>query len=135
MGELGFCHYSDILTALTAQLSGDIAADSGWPLFLIRLLHNKLFSGVLLSLQCYFQYLDTAQVFFFVSPFLLPFLIYAFWGKLWRKRIIFMTFLFPVVFIVFLRSLQIGTKIYVFQGFYILLAVIGWVKAIRIKFS
>lgn len=131
MGELGFCHLNDVFGAAATQLAGDIPADTGWPIILIRILHNKLIAGFILSLRCYFGYFDTQQVFGFISPFLLPFIVYSFWGVLWRKRIIILTLIFPVVFIFLLKPLEIGTKIYVFQGFYIFIAILGFVKMVK----
>lgn len=156
MGELGFCHYSDIAAAVANQLGVDISVDTGWPFFLIRLLHNKAFDWTFFSLKCYFQYLDTEQIFSFLSPFLLPFIIYAFWParhalpeataplqagsqgnaggpKLWRNRIICLILLMPIIFMLLLKSLNIGIKIYAFQGFWILLAIVGCVKMITKK--
>ena len=130
MGELGFCHYNDVIAGVVNQLAADLAADSGIPLFLVRALHNKIIVGIIYSLRCYLGYLDTAQIFSFVSPFLLPFLIYAFSGLRWRKRIVAAILLFPLIFIFLLKPLEIGTKIYIFRGFYILLAIIGCLKLI-----
>ena len=135
MGELGFCHYSDIFAAIKLQLISDITTDGGWPFFLIRALHNKFISGIIFSLQCYLGYFDTQQVFAFISPFLLPFIVYALWGKMWRKGIIILTLIFPVIFIFILKPLNLGIKIYIFQGFWILIAVLGWMKLITKLFD
>ncbi|OGG00045.1 hypothetical protein A3D78_06555 [Candidatus Gottesmanbacteria bacterium RIFCSPHIGHO2_02_FULL_39_14] len=130
MGELGFCHYSDVFQAVTGGLISDITADSGVPIFLVRSLHNKLLYMVIYSLKCYLIYFDFSQVLKFISPFLLPFIIYALLGEKGRKRVILLFLVFPIIFIFLLKNLQIGTKIYVFQGFYITIGIIGCLKIV-----
>lgn len=128
MGELGFCNYHDILKAISTQFLIDSTTDTGWPLFLVRMLHNKLYYGVFYSLRCYFLYIDTAQFSLFFPPVLYPFIVYAFFGKKWRKRIWMSVLVMPILFIIFSSRIGLGEKILVFKIFYILIAIIGGIK-------
>ena|SRR3989338_10744101 len=134
MGELGFCHSGDVLAHIATAIASDIPADSGMPFVLIRTLHNKLYYGLFFSLKCYLRYFDAQQIFTFISPFLVPFIVFAYWAKFWRKGILFITFLFPLIMIFPLKSLEIGTKIYIFQGFWIFLAITGLIKFVKMRY-
>lgn len=131
MGELGFCHFGNIASQVANQLGVDISVDTGWPIFLIRLLHNKAVDWAFFSLKCYFQYLSTEQIFSIVSVILLPYIIYAFSGDAWRKRLIFISLVMPIIFMFLLKSITIGIKVFAYQGFWIFLAVAGCVKMLK----
>lgn len=130
MGELGFCNLNDIFKAISTQLLIDTTTDGGWPLFLVRMLHNKLYYGVFYSLRCYFLYIDTAQFSLFISPVLYPFMVYALFGKKWRKRIWMSVLLMPIFFIIFSSRIGLGEKILVFKLFYILISCLGIIKLV-----
>lgn len=131
MGELGFCNYHDILKAMSTQLLTDITTDGGWPIFLVRLLHNKIYYGAFYSLRCYLLYVDTMQLSLFISPVLYPFMLYALIGKKWRMRIWTAVLLMPILFIVFSWKIGLGEKIMVFKIVYSFVAFIGWIKLVN----
>lgn len=132
MGELGFCNINDILKSISTQLLTDITTDVGWPLFLIRMLHNKLYYGVFYSLRCYLLYLDTYQLSLFISPVLYPFIVYALYGKKWRKIIWFAVLLMPILYIYFSSRIGLGEKIVVFKIFYIFISILGLLKLVGV---
>jgi hypothetical protein len=127
MGELGFCTIGDILKSISIALATDLTSDGGLLVFFSRILHNKLYYGVFYSLRCYFLYLDSFQLSLFVSPYLYPFILFALFGKMWRKRVWGMTLLMPLFFI-FVPHMQLGEKIWWFKVFYVALAFVGGVK-------
>lgn len=129
MGEIGFCTTGDILKEVATLIISDITTDVDIPFFLIRALHNKPLYFFLTSLRCYFQYLDTTQLAIFVSPFLYPFIVFALLNKKWRRLILISFIFFPLIFIFNPFSWSLGTKIYIYQGYFMILAVVGFVKA------
>lgn len=131
MGELNFCHLKDILAVVHNQLISDITTDTGLPLILIRILHNKLVGGLLNSFRCYVLYLDLGQVTRFVSPFLLPFMVFALLGKWKRKLIWTIVLIYPLVFILRGNFLNLGDKIMAFKIFFMTLSLVGFVKMVR----
>lgn len=128
MGELGFCHLSDLIKEINLRLLSDITTDGGVPIWLVRMLHNKIAVGAFLSSRCYLQYLDPAQIVTFVSPFLLPFIVYAFIAKKGRKILLTFILIMPLIFIFTLKSLSLGTKIYLYKGIFLLMAFWGFMK-------
>lgn len=130
MGELDFCTVSDILKSFAHQLPTDVAADAGSPIWLTRLLHNKVYYGAFLSLRCYLLYFDIKQIVFFLGPFLLPFIGYSFFGKRWKVLLPIML-LMPLYFIFNPLDLTLHQKIDSFKVFYWSLALIGVYQFVR----
>lgn len=130
MGELGFCTVSDILKSVSVQILSDITTDVGIPIWLVRLLHNKVVSTVFYSLRCYLLYTDVNQLTFFLPVVLFPFIIYAFWEKRWRKIIISGHIIFPLFFILNYLNLNLQIKIMIFRYYYIILGLTGIVKCL-----
>jgi len=132
MGELGFCHLKDLLSAITTALVSDITTDGGIPIFLVRMVHNKIWYWFLFSSRCYLAYLDPGRIFYNVSPFLMPFVIALFTGKKWRKFTVSLLLLFPIVGITLFQEFNLGTKINLFRLFYMFLSITGFVKVISL---
>lgn len=132
MGELNFCNFNDIFQAMNTQILSDITTDGGLPLLLVRLLHNKLISIIFNSSRCYLLYFDASQLIVFISPILYPFILYALFGKKWRRKVWFIFLLFPIIFMYFSPPWQIGSKIIIFKLFYMYFAVIGFIKVLKL---
>lgn len=128
MGELGLCTATDVFAAMMRQLASDIPADYGLPLLLIRLLHNKLFSFPFFFLRCYLLYFDALQVNRFLSPLLLPFIIYATVQRRGRKFIVLSLILFPLFLIFNPLKFNLGTRYYIYVGYFASLSFFGWLK-------
>jgi hypothetical protein len=131
MGDLGFCHYSDIAGAVARQLLSDTTADGGIPLLLTRALHNKVITYFILSLRCYLGYFDTEMLFNFISPFLAPFLLTCVLLHHYRKGLLVLLFVMPLFFIGNPLHLGLGSRISVYTWFFVLIAIVGCIKLIR----
>ena len=131
MGELGFCHLKDLLSVITTALVSDITTDGGIPIFLVRMVHNKIWYWFLFFSRCYLSYLDPGRIFYNVSPFLMPFIIASFIGKKWRKLTLFLLLLFPLVGFTQFQQFNLGTKINLFRFFYMSLSIIGFISLAR----
>jgi len=130
MGELGFCHLKDLLSTINTALVSDITTDSGIPIFLVRMVHNKIWYWFLFSSRCYLSYLDPGRIFYNVSPFLMPFVIASFSGKKWRKLAVSLLLLFPIFGITQFQLFNLGTKINLFRLFYMFLSIIGFINLV-----
>ena len=131
MGELGFCHLKDLLSTINTALVSDITTDSGIPIFLVRMVHNKIWYWFLFSSRCYLSYLDPGRIFYNVSPFLMPFIIASFTAKKWRKLTVSLWLLFPLVGFTQFQQFNLGTKINLFRFFYMSLSIIGFISLAR----
>lgn len=130
MGELGFCNARDILDSIHTLFIRDATTDTGIPLFLVRFLHNKIFYGLFSSLRCYFLYLDTVKITEYTSILLLPYIMFAFIDRQWRKIILLTVFLMPIIFIINPFEFDIGAKMLAYQSYFITIAIIGGFKMV-----
>lgn len=125
MGELNFCLLKDILKEVVTQISTNIPMDKGLPFWLIRLLHNKINTFIFNFSRCYFLYFDLTQITNYVPFILLPFVFLSFIAKRYRKIKLMVLFLFPLIHILDPLKLNLGTRILMFQIFYMLAAFYG----------
>lgn len=128
MGELNFCTLADIFKTAYEQLINDLSLDLHLPYFISRLFHNRLFFLIVPSLRCYILYFDMSQLVRYVPRILIPFILYAFWEKRFRKVLFSMQLLLPFFFIVNPFNITLGSRIYIFGGYYSLIGLLGAIK-------
>lgn len=135
MGELGFCTIKDIINLVSQHIGADIAADTGIPFTIIRFLHNKPFYFIFFFLKCYFQYLDVVQIDRFLPILIIPLVFGGLIGKIWRKMMLTILLLFPLILIFNPLKLNLQSKILTFQGFYIFFGITSFVKLLLPKLT
>lgn len=125
MGELNFCLLQDIFKEVSTQINTNIPLDSGLPIWLIRFIHNKVYSFIFNFLRCYFFYFDLDQIGRYVPFVFIPLAMYALLFLKLRKLKLWVLVLFPLLNIWDPLHLNLGIRILIFQIFYIAAGLYG----------